>query len=228
MFFSTPVASHRIVFASRQTSALKTSAWDRRGIICSIRPDHLSYVVKVDNRFFIRPCRLLQPVTLENCSPPTQAPTPISPSLPRRSERLQLWASAASVHTSASVSSTFATSSPHQVCSAMDKQLSTTLGCRSSSKSGRGPTPQLLSPHRLWSSRTRTIFPSQTKSPTSPAMSTWINRTTDSHSLTCTGPASAPASPQYLRCSLPCSLSRGAATCMVDGSASHALATQSF
>ena len=37
----------------------KSSAWDKRGIIVSVQPDHLSHVINVDNRFFTRPRRLL-------------------------------------------------------------------------------------------------------------------------------------------------------------------------
>ena len=37
----------------------KSSAWDKRSFIVSMRPDRLSYVVNVDNQFFTRPRRLL-------------------------------------------------------------------------------------------------------------------------------------------------------------------------
>ena len=40
----------------------KSSAWDKREIIVSMRPDSLLYVIRVDNRFFTRPRRLLRPV----------------------------------------------------------------------------------------------------------------------------------------------------------------------
>ena len=38
----------------------KTSAWTRKGIVSSIRPDHLSYVVSVDGQSFIRPRCMLR------------------------------------------------------------------------------------------------------------------------------------------------------------------------
>ena len=41
----------------------KSSAWNKHGIIVSMRPDRLSYVIRVDNRFFTRPRHLLRPVT---------------------------------------------------------------------------------------------------------------------------------------------------------------------
>ena len=37
----------------------KSSAWDRQGVVVSMRPDRLSYVIRVGNRFFTRPRRLL-------------------------------------------------------------------------------------------------------------------------------------------------------------------------
>ena len=36
----------------------KSSAWDKRGIVVSVQLECLSYVIKVDNRFFTRPRRL--------------------------------------------------------------------------------------------------------------------------------------------------------------------------
>ena len=68
----------------------KSSAWDRHGVISSIRPDKLSYVVHCDGRYFTRPRRLLRPVhsaTPIDASSPTSAVLP-PPVLPRRSPRL--------------------------------------------------------------------------------------------------------------------------------------------
>ena len=81
----------------------KTSAWTRIGIFSSIRPDHLSYTVSVDGRSFIRPRPMLCAAPLESCSPPAQAPAQITPSLSRRSERLQLRATSLRDHTSANL-----------------------------------------------------------------------------------------------------------------------------
>ena len=41
----------------------KSSAWDRRGVIVSMRPDKLSYIIDSDNHIFTRPRRLLRPVS---------------------------------------------------------------------------------------------------------------------------------------------------------------------
>ena len=60
----------------------KTSSWTRKGMISEIRPDHLSYTVKVDGRSFIRPRRMLRAIPLESSSPPTQALAQVSPFLP--------------------------------------------------------------------------------------------------------------------------------------------------
>ena len=68
----------------------KSSAWDKHGVISSIRPDKLSYVVHCDGRYFTRPRRLLRPVhsaTPIDASSPTSAVLP-PPVLPRRSPRL--------------------------------------------------------------------------------------------------------------------------------------------
>ena len=67
----------------------KSFAWDRQCIIVSMRPDRLSYIINVDNRFFTRPRRLLRPVVLESQSPPPAVQAQVSPPLLRRSERLQ-------------------------------------------------------------------------------------------------------------------------------------------
>ena len=83
----------------------KSVAWDRTGIIVSMRPDKLSYVINVDNRFFTRPRRLLCPVVTPSSSDP---PTPItltrvSPPL-RCSERIQSCVISSAVQTSPSLS----------------------------------------------------------------------------------------------------------------------------
>ena len=53
----------------------KSAAWDCTGIIVSMRPDKLSYVINVDNRFFMRPRRLLRPVVTPS---PLDPPSPIT------------------------------------------------------------------------------------------------------------------------------------------------------
>ena len=55
----------------------KSSAWDKRGIIVSMRPDRLSYVIRVDNRFFARPRRLLRPIFSDTPSPDTSVTPPL-------------------------------------------------------------------------------------------------------------------------------------------------------
>ena len=137
----------------------------------------------MDNRFFIRPCRLLRPVTLESCSPPTQAPAPISLSPPRRSERLQLRASAPPVHTSASLSSTFATYPSPQVCSDMPNLLSLRSEKSNSSRSGRRHLPQLPSPLHQLSSRMRPISPSPTRSQKNESSDVHLDQSNNGFSL---------------------------------------------
>ena len=72
----------------------KSSAWDKQGVIVSMRPDRLSYVIKVENQFFTRPRRLLRPVIPPTTPSFDASVTPSSsssPSLPtlRRSPRFQ-------------------------------------------------------------------------------------------------------------------------------------------
>ena len=57
----------------------KSSVGDKPGFIVSMRPDRLSYVVNVDNRFFTRPRRLLRPVTPDT---PFSVASPTPPSSP--------------------------------------------------------------------------------------------------------------------------------------------------
>ena len=59
----------------------KSSAWDKQGVIVSVRPDRLSYGIRVGNRFFTCPGRLLRPVTHatpsnDNNITPTSTPIP--------------------------------------------------------------------------------------------------------------------------------------------------------
>ena len=79
----------------------KSSAWECVGIIVSMQPDKLSYVINVDNQFFTRPQSLLRPVVLESSdTPPPICPARVSPPLLRRSKRLQSRATSSSVQTS--------------------------------------------------------------------------------------------------------------------------------
>ena len=104
----------------------KSSAWDKQGIIISMRPDRLSYVIKVGNRFFTRPWRLFRPVTPDTLSPVVST-TPPSSSLPilRRSPHLQSKVNAAVLRTPSLLHVPVSTSSPSSrwpLCSsAMDK-----------------------------------------------------------------------------------------------------------
>ena len=211
----------------------KTSAWDHRGVVSSIRPaDQLSYVIQVDNRFLIRPRRLLRPFPLDNCPPNIEVPAPISSSLPRRSERLQLRASSAATHTPTSVFSLFAISSnyPHQPQPCWDtaRPSLSTSGSRSGLPSGRGPPLQLPLPHlpHQWFSRTTQTSQYITRSIRSPVTSTWTNPIMASPLSTSTGPASALAfhpSWQYLS---PSSSSQDVATSTLGGNISHVPATR--
>ena len=82
----------------------KSSAWDRRGVISSVPPDKLSYVVQCDGRYFTRPRRLLRPVPSDTPihSSSTTSPPVSSPVLPRRSLRLQSRSTSARVQFSPS------------------------------------------------------------------------------------------------------------------------------
>ena len=77
----------------------KSSAWDKRGVIVSVRLDNLSYIIRSDNRHFTRPRRLLRPVptatSLISTSPGTPSSEPVTL---RRSSRLQGRAPSAQVH----------------------------------------------------------------------------------------------------------------------------------
>ena len=109
----------------------KSLAWDRRGVIFSIRPDRLSYVVQSDGRYFTRPRRLLRPVPSDTPFPPSSSSDAqvSSPVLPRCSLRLQSRSTSALVQFSTSSSSptrnTPSTSSPSwpHYSSATDRAL---------------------------------------------------------------------------------------------------------
>ena len=58
-------------------------ALDKRGIVVSVRPDRLSYVIKVDNRFFTHPRGLLRSVTPDTPFPVVSSTPPSSPPLRR-------------------------------------------------------------------------------------------------------------------------------------------------
>ena len=76
----------------------KSLLWDSSGVIVSVRPDKLSYVISNADRQFVRPRRLLRLCTSSEDRP--TSPDTSSPSfLPRRSARLQSRASAAPVNT---------------------------------------------------------------------------------------------------------------------------------
>ena len=116
---------------------LKSSAWDKHGVISSIRPDKLSYIVLCDGRYFTRPRRLLRPVPsatpIDTSSASTVIPPPV---LLRRSLRLQ--ARSRTAHVQFSPSSTSATHCP--------RSSSTASVQLSSSSSSIAQRPPLSSP----------------------------------------------------------------------------------
>ena len=70
----------------------KSSAWDKPGVVVSVRPDRLSYVIKVDNRFFTRPRHLFRPISPDTPDTPfpiVSSTPPSSPPQPRCSLCLQ-------------------------------------------------------------------------------------------------------------------------------------------
>ena len=56
----------------------KSTASDKQCLIVSMRPDRLSYVINVDNRFFTRPRRLLRPVHTDTPTSSISMPSPVS------------------------------------------------------------------------------------------------------------------------------------------------------
>ena len=120
---------------------------DCTGVIVSMRPDKLSYMINVDNRFFTHP-RLLHPVVPNYSDPPTSiSPTRISPPLLRCSERLQ-----SRVNSSAVQTSIFPLSS---TCSKPPKTSLTASPQKSVSKNGSEPQLSLLQ-HRTLPSSSKT------------------------------------------------------------------------
>ena len=83
----------------------KSLLWNSSGIVVSIRPDKLSYVINTADRQFVRPRRLLRLRTSSDDRPtsPDASPPPL---LPRRSSRLQSRATAAPVNTTCAPLST--------------------------------------------------------------------------------------------------------------------------
>ena len=51
-----------------QLQDAKSAAWDHTGVIVSVRPDKLSYVINVHNGFFTRPRLLLRPIATPSSS----------------------------------------------------------------------------------------------------------------------------------------------------------------
>ena len=144
----------------------KTSAWTRKGVVSSIRPNHLSYTISMDDRFLIRPCCMLRAALLESDSPPAQAPAPITPSLPRRSKRLQSRATTLPIHTSANLS----TLHPPPCSEVHNTSLMRSMK-RNSLPNGRERRLPPLLPLPLSSSTMRPTYPSETN----PRMSTSTN-----------------------------------------------------
>ena len=78
---------HKLTLSTLQTGQPvllqnpKTSAWDCHGVVVSMRPDCLSYIVNVDKRFFTHPWRLLRPVVLDD-PPQQQVGVPACPAVP--------------------------------------------------------------------------------------------------------------------------------------------------
>ena len=127
----------------------KSSAWEKQGFIVSMRPNRLSYIVNVDNRFFTRPRCLLRPVnpdTLTSISSPAHVSFP---PLLRRSLCLQSPANTAVLQTPlyTSPSSSDPPSKWLPSSSVMDRASSTISTTKSSSRSGhlyyRRPRPPL-------------------------------------------------------------------------------------
>ena len=80
----------------------KSSTWDKGGIIVSVRPDRLSYLVNVDNQFFTHLRRLIRPVTPDTPFPVASS-TPLSFPLEHRHYlRLQSRANSAVLQSSCS------------------------------------------------------------------------------------------------------------------------------
>ena len=162
----------------------KSSAWDKRAIIVSMRPDNLSYIIKSDNRHFTRPRRLLRPVPsatpllsdLSSSSHPEPVPL-------RRSSRLQGLAPSAVVHHSDSTSPTSPNSlSSSWLLSSHMVNLSSTStinsdSSRSTSRSVVSPLTVALPPS---TPKTRPQFPSNPMSPTRPIIFPSTSRTTAS------------------------------------------------
>ena len=198
-----------------------------------MRPDRLSYVVKVGNRFFTRPRRLLRPVTPDTPSPVVST-TPPPSSLPilRRSPRLQSKVNTAVLRTPSLLHVPVSISSPSSrwpLCSsAMDKTSLTNTTKRSWSRSTSLSRPVQLLPPPLSKWQTTPTSPSTIASPMSPVMSAWTNQITDSHSLISTGHLSAPAYPPFSPLSWQAYSSRGVATSAGVDNANHVPVTRSF
>ena len=201
----------------------KSSAWDKHGIIVSVRPDRLSYVINVDNRFFTRPRRLLWPVASATPFPVALSTPPSSPPEPRRSLCLQSRANSVVLKTTSTTSNqTWLPSSSVTVRNSLTRSVD-----NSSLKNTLPNKGAPLLPLPPSTCKIMLTSLSKTVSEMSPATSRWISRATASHLSTYTGPASVPASPQssplsWLGFSLP-----AAATSAAVGSASLTPATPS-
>ena len=209
----------------------KSSAWDKQGIIVSMRPDRLSYVVKIGNRFFTRPRRLLRPVIPPATPSPVVSTTPPSSSLPilRRSPRFQSNVNTAVLQNSSllrvPVSSTSSPKWP--LCSsATDTTLSNGTKWSRRSKSTSHPQPLLPPPLSRW--RTTPASTSITASPTNPATSAWTNQTMGFPLLTSTGRHLVPGYPLSLPSFWQDSLSRAVVTSAGVVNANPAPATPNF
>ena len=210
----------------------KSSAWDKQGIIVSKRPDRLSYIVNVDNRFFTRPRRLLRPVHLDAPTSSISMPAPVSspPSL-RRSISIQSRVNTAVLQTPLIPSSSSSISPSIWPSSATDSPSSTMSGISSLSPNGSARPPHPLLPLPLPStSKMRPTSLSATRSHMNPMMFPWINPTTVFPSLTSTGQVSVLAQdcPQSSLSWWLASSSPGVVTSGGTGHASLALGMLSF
>ena len=142
---------------------------DKQGIIVSMRPDRLSYVIKVENRFFTRPRRLLCPVTPPTTPSPDASVTPSSSSPSslqtlRCSPRFQSAVNTAVLNNSSLLQvPASSTSTTWPLCySATETTSSTATDWNKRSPSTSHPPPLLPLPPSLW--KTNQASPSTTPS----------------------------------------------------------------